>query len=46
MTLDSRESFVRVIVSLLYQAQLLALALVESRLDAVGLFQSLQGQNQ
>lgn len=46
MTLDSRQGLVWVVVGLLDEAQLLSLALVKPRLDAVGLLQSLQRQYQ
>mmetsp|Transcript_70723 Transcript_70723/g.165865 ORF Transcript_70723/g.165865 Transcript_70723/m.165865 type:complete len:432 (+) Transcript_70723:3649-4944(+) len=46
MTLDSGQSFVRIVVSLLHQAQFLSLLLVQARLHCVLLLQSLQSQNQ
>lgn len=46
MTLDPRQGLVWVVVGLLDEAQLLSLALVKPRLDAVGLLQSLQRQYQ
>ena len=46
VTLDSGQGFVRIVVGLLYQAQLLSLLLVQARLDRVLLLKSLQGQDE
>ncbi len=44
--LDATQRLVRVVVGLLDQAELLALVRIEARLDAVRLFQVLQGQDE
>lgn len=46
MTLDPRQRLVRVIIRLFYQPQLFSLTLVESGLDAVGLLQPLERQDE
>jgi len=44
--LNSRKRFVRVVVSLLNQPQLLSLRLVETGLDAVCLLEALEAENE
>lgn len=46
MSLDPGQCLVRVIIRLLDEPQLLTLALIEARLDAVGLLQPLQSEDQ
>ena len=46
LSLDPGESFVRIVVGLFDQTKLLPLTLVQSTLDAVGLLQTLQSENQ
>lgn len=46
MTLDSRQRFVRIVVGLFDQPELLSLTLVQPGLDAVRLLQPLEGQDE
>ena len=46
MTFDSRQSLMRIIISLFDKTQLLSLTLVQSALDTVSLLQSLQGKDE
>ena len=46
VTLDPRQCFVRVVVGLFDQPELLALTLVQARLDGVGFLESLEGENE